>query len=66
MRFACLMVVLATLVAASPASGAEKVERPVLSLSGANFRPLPLAIAVPLFAGSSASRLAGQEFDDTL
>jgi TolB protein len=37
----------------------------VLSLSGANFRPLPLAIAVPLYAGA-ASHPGGEEIDDTL
>ncbi|HEY3449205.1 MAG TPA: Tol-Pal system beta propeller repeat protein TolB [Myxococcales bacterium] len=43
-----------------------KVERPVLSLSGANFRPLPLAIAVPLYANAQAPRPTGQEIDETL
>ncbi len=53
-------------LASSAALGAAPVERPVLSLSGANFRPLPLAIAAPLYAGAGASRPAGQEIDDTL
>lgn len=58
---------LALLLAASSAPAADaKVERPVLSLSGANFRPLPLAIATPLYAGSTASRPAGQQADETL
>ncbi|MGI5865187.1 MAG: Tol-Pal system beta propeller repeat protein TolB, partial [Myxococcales bacterium] len=45
---------------------AEKVERPVLTLSGANFRPLPLAIAQPLYPDAAASRAAGKEIDETL
>jgi TolB protein len=65
------MRLLAFALAASLCAGAAhaadaKQERPVLSLSGANFRPLPLAIAPPLYAGAAASRPAGQEIDDTL
>lgn len=64
MRTASLSLLVALF--ALPAIAAEKVERPVLSLSGANFRPLPLAIAAPLFAGAQASRPAGEESDETL
>ncbi len=45
---------------------AQKAERPVISLSGGNFRPLPLAIAAPIYQGSDANRGAGKEIDDVL
>ena len=60
------VIALAVSLLPCAARAADKAERPVLSLSGANFRPLPLAIAEPLYAGAAASRPAGQEVDDTL
>ena len=56
------------LTAALPlaAQAAAQKERPVLPLSGANFRPMPLAVAQALYAGPSASRPAGSEIDDAL
>ena len=62
MRFTLL---LALLLLSLPAH-AEKVERPTISMSGANFRPLPLAIAAPLFANGEASRPAAKELEETL
>jgi TolB protein len=65
MRFA--IAALAALVALTGSAFAQqKVERPVLSLSGANFRPFPMAVAPVLFAGPAASRDAGKEIDETL
>jgi TolB protein len=56
-----------SLLAAPDSSLAQgKVERPVLSLSGASFRPLPLAIASVIYAAPSANREAGQEVESTL
>jgi TolB protein len=63
MRFAAALVAV-LLSTAAHAQG--KVERPVLSLSGANFRPLPMAIAPMLYSGADANRAAGKEIDDTL
>ncbi len=60
-----LAALLAVLGLAQPAFAADK-ERPVLSLSGANFRPLPLAIAPLLYPLPSANRQAGQEIDEAL
>jgi TolB protein len=65
MRIA-LALSLALAAAPSPARAAEPKERPVLSLSGANFRPLPLAVAAPLYAGDRPLRQAGAEVDDAL
>lgn len=65
MRFAT--VLFSALLATSTARAADaKAERPVLSLSGANLRPLPLAIAAPLLTGPAASRPAARELDETL
>lgn len=50
----------------APALAAAQSERPVISLSGGNFRPLPLAIAAPLYQNASASRPAGKEIDEAL
>ena len=41
-------------------------ERPVLSLSGANFRPMPLAIAAPLSADDPKAKAAAAAIDDAL
>ena len=65
MRF--VLATLAALLAFGGAAHAQaKVEQPVLSLSGANFRPLPMAIAPALFAGPEASREAGKQIEETL
>ena len=64
MRFALLTLV--ALLASAGTARAEKVERPVLTLSGANFRPLPIAIAPMLYPDAAASREAGKAIDETL
>lgn len=64
-----LSLTLASFLVLLPAGGvrAEKpTERPVLSLSGATFRPLPLALTAPVGAGPAAARAAGQELSQVL
>ncbi|MFN7131443.1 MAG: Tol-Pal system beta propeller repeat protein TolB [Myxococcales bacterium] len=61
-----LVTALLTLCLLPALAHAQKVERPVISLSGANFRPLPLAFQPPLYQGEGANRAAGKELDEAL
>ncbi len=51
--------------ALAPSTAARAADRPVLSLSGASFRPLPLALA-PALAAPEADRAALAELEGTL
>lgn len=72
---ATLMILLPSLVWAQsgqPQPGSNSgvassaVERPVLSLSGANFRPMPMAIANPSYADHAKTRAAAEAIDAAL
>ncbi len=56
------------LFAAAPLSAraSDAKERPVIPLSGANFRPMPLALVPAGYSGEGASRAAGSEIDAAL
>ncbi len=62
---ALLLFLLAPLLARAQQPPAV-AERPVLSLSGANFRPMPMAIAQPIHADHPRARAAAEAIDAAL
>jgi TolB protein len=66
MRIALALTVALAAAAPLSARAGNVKERPVIPLSGANFRPMPLALVPALYSGPAASRLAGSEIDEAL